>query len=263
MNGQSAGFTIIEVMLFLGMTGMLFLMVFLGTGSMASRQRFTDSTDNLQAFFQSQYDQVLNGVNTRDGTTVCAAETIRPGASKVCLLLGKIIVKENATTLKTYYVMSTTKLPDNLVGTGVSDVDKLKGVTLDVSAEDSTYELKWGAEVDSLTRSTHPYPVGPGRGEVKAIAFLRVPDSEHIVSLYYEHLSGAAKGLEWVLIHDATGAYNPTGSETDPSLAVCLKNEADFTGSSVRSAVYFGQGRGAGNITTNYNPDTTMCPITP
>ncbi len=265
MNGQSAGFTIIEAMLFLGMTGMLFLMVFIGAGSMASRQRFTDSTDNLQAFFQSQYDQVVTGVNTRDSTTSCASETIRPGASKDCLLLGKLIVKQNSTTLNTYYIVSTTKLPDAYAGVGVSDTDKLKNVTLEVISDSATYELKWGAEIDTLTRSTS-LPSGSGRGNVNAIAYMRVPDSERIIALYYDNIVGPSMGLQWVLNNDvgtgSGGAYNPPGSTTIPSLVVCLKNDADFTASvsRIRSALYFSQGQGTGNIATNYNPGTAICP---
>lgn len=250
MKGSAEGFTIIEVVLFLAISGLLLLMMFLGTGSIAARQRFTDTTDNLQVFFQAQYDEVVNGVNVRSSTVSCSSDggaaTI-PGKSQ-CLLLGKLLTISGATVQSSYVI--SRQDPTNTT----SDLAKLQTANLEVVPNgQKTYELKWGASIFKATRSTS-LPSGSGRGDINSIVFLRVPDSDRIVQFYYQDLSGdVTTGLNGHVTSDA-GAYNPAGNDSSPSLVVCVKNDQDFSVGQPRSAVRFGQGLGAGTMTTDYEP---------
>lgn len=263
MNGGSHGFTIIEVMIFLAITGILLLMVFIGTGMVASQRRLSDATDGLQAYLQSEYDKVVNGVNVRGTEVACSTDggsAIRPGASNNCLLLGRLVVIKNTTTLESFDIISTQKLPDAYSGLGVADLTKLQNVGIAAYGSGSEqYELKWGAEVSNASRTGSPRP------QVNAIAFVRIPDSSRIVQLYYYRASAPTdptESLQWVLGPPAgdTGAYNPLSSgPSDPSLALCIQNDKDFIGVSPRTAVYFGQGQGAGIITSNYEPGVSPC----
>lgn len=251
------GFTIIELTIFLAISGLLLLVMFTGTGMIASRQRFSDTTDSLQAFFQAQYDEVMNGVNVRGSAASCSSDggsAAIPGKSN-CLLLGKLLTI-NGTTVQSSYVISKQSPTDE-----TNDMTKLQTSNLEVVTNgQATYELKWGAQVSRATRSTS-LPFGSGRGEVNSIAFLRIPDDNRIVQIYYRNLSGnATMGLTATGIADAN-AYNPPANTTGPSLAVCVGNDTDFTGVKPRSAIMFSQGQGAGTITTNYNPGTTLCPV--
>lgn len=264
MRPVNQGFTIIEVSIFLAISGLLLTMVFIGTGSLAARQRFSDTTDSAQAYLQAQYDEVVNGVNTRIASAYCPTDggaSSQPGASQRCLLLGKLIQLKSASQFEAHYIVSTIKLPDASVGSGVSDATKLQQIGIQVSSVDTaTYDLKWGGAVSSASRSSLP-PVGSGRGNVNTIAFIQLPDSSRIVQLYYYDIDPAnpTNALVTAIATD-TGAYSPAPNASGPSLAICIKNDNDFVLTHPRAAVVFGQGSGAGTITTDYNPGATLCP---
>jgi len=260
MHRGKEGFTIIELTIFLAISGLLLLIMFTGTGMIASRQRFTDTVDSLQTFFQAQYDEVVNGVNVRDSGISCSADgptAVLPGKSK-CLLLGKLMtISADGSTIQASYVISTQSIT-----TQTTDKEKLKASSLQVVPNgQKTYELKWSAAVSTATRSTS-LPSGNGRGDINSIAFLRIPDNSRIIQLYYKDVSGnATNGLTNAVSND-DAAYNPlTSASAGPSLMVCVKNDVDFTAIHPRAAIQFSQGQGAGTITTNYNPETTLCPV--
>lgn len=260
MRASTEGFTIIEVMLFLAVTGMLLLMVFIGTGSMASRQRFTDTTDSLQSYFQTELSAVENGVNTRTTSSDCPLNTTdQAGTSDRCLLLGRLLTINNTgTRVTSQYVISSVKLN----GSEITPREKLKNSVVRVLTTGSTtYELKWGAAISSASRSTSPFPVGPGRGPVDSIALLQLPDTGTPVQLYYKstNSANASLGLRAAIDTDLL-AYNPVNSSINPSLVVCVKNDNDFTTTHPRAAVFFGQGEGSSAVTTNYQPEATLCP---
>lgn len=264
MLRATEGFTIIEVTIFLAISGLLLLMMFLGTGSLAARQRFTDSTDSLLTFFQSQYDEVLNGVNVRASSTVCGTTATIPGKSN-CLLIGKLLtIRADSSLIQASYIISST----TDVSTELSDKDKLQKAGLQVVSEgQTTYELKWGALPYSTTRSQGA--TGIARDTVNSIAFIRMPDSGRIVQLYYRNTDyGSWEAVD--LANQLTGdtgikldtAYTPVADATKASLAVCIKNDADFGLTSIppRSAIIFSGGQGTSAITTQYTPGS-LCNI--
>lgn len=87
---KRAGFTIIETMLFLGVTGLLILGILGSTGGAVSKQRYRDSVSSLQAFFQNEYSTVSNVYNGNTGTTPCGAQVSARGQSN-CVILGRYI----------------------------------------------------------------------------------------------------------------------------------------------------------------------------
>lgn len=102
---KQSGFTIIEVMLFLAITGALMVGILIGSGLAIDRQRYRDSVDSLKGLFQDQYGQIANVINSEprnsacslDGTTLSfddseAAKQFR-GTSD-CLVLGKFMLIE-------------------------------------------------------------------------------------------------------------------------------------------------------------------------
>ncbi len=256
MRGQETGFTIIELTLFLAISGLLLSVMFIGTGSLAARQRFTDSTDSLQAYVQAQYDEVANGVNVRSMNNECSGEsTVSPGSSQKCLLIGKLLTL-NGASVTSQYVISTSSLS----GTETGDQARLDDAKLSAtSAEQSTYDVKWGATTFNVTRSIAN---SVSRSQVNSIAFLRIPDSSRIVQLYYQASPGTAtSGLQKAIKNDYTGAYNPPGSlPSSPSLSICVKNDNDFIATHPRSAIFLAQGNGASSVLTSYSPGAALCP---
>ncbi|HEU4715394.1 MAG TPA: prepilin-type N-terminal cleavage/methylation domain-containing protein, partial [Candidatus Saccharimonadales bacterium] len=65
------GFTIIEVMLFLAITGMLAAAILVGSGVAIGQQRYRDSVSSLQSYIQQQYNKVINVTNDRDKSWTC------------------------------------------------------------------------------------------------------------------------------------------------------------------------------------------------
>jgi len=84
------GFTIIETMLFLGITGLLIVGILAGTGNSISIQRYRDSVTSLQSMLQMQYSNVENVSNNSVAAKSCGAKTSPRGQSD-CVILGRFI----------------------------------------------------------------------------------------------------------------------------------------------------------------------------
>jgi type II secretory pathway pseudopilin PulG len=88
---NEAGFTIIETMLFLGITALLVMGVLIGTGNSINVQRYRDSVSSLQSVLQQQYSEVSNVSNDPPPAGVaCHGSTEARGQSD-CVILGRFI----------------------------------------------------------------------------------------------------------------------------------------------------------------------------
>lgn len=66
------GFTIIEVMIFLAISGLLIMGIILGSGATIARYRYNDSVQNLAELLRQQYSTVVNPqIPTRDKAVLC------------------------------------------------------------------------------------------------------------------------------------------------------------------------------------------------
>lgn len=268
MQQGEKGFTILEVILFLGITGLLLLMVFIGTGSLAARQRFSDSVDNFHSYLQSQYDEVVSGVNIRTLSNVpeCSGADRQPGTLD-CLLLGRVITLSSAgvdpAIVYSRYIISSPGALSEADAT-LPDREKLIKSVLKVTDQGTTsYDIKWGATIKKMSKSTNP--VGNTRTDIERIAFIRVPDSNRVVTLFYRaNPSNETQKLQKALEDDSniiappTGV-SPTGSLRMPSAALCIQNRSDFSLSGVQATIEFLQGAGSSTIQTNYSPEAHLC----
>lgn len=118
MSQQKAhGFTVIEVMIFLSISGLLIIIAFMGTGSSLARAQFKDGMSTIQSFVQQQYSDVQNGLNLRTnivGSPECGPSNPIPGTGK-CLFLGKLITFDpaNGNQIVVYPVVSSTAPSSN------------------------------------------------------------------------------------------------------------------------------------------------------
>ena len=72
MSKMKKGFTLIEVMLFMVLTGALFVAVAVGTHNSVYQQRYNDSIQNFVEFLRGIYSQVSNVENQGDGRSTRA-----------------------------------------------------------------------------------------------------------------------------------------------------------------------------------------------
>ncbi|HEU5121800.1 MAG TPA: prepilin-type N-terminal cleavage/methylation domain-containing protein [Candidatus Saccharimonadales bacterium] len=148
-----SGFTIIEVMLFLAVTGLLAVGILVGSGVAIGQQRYRDSVNSLKSFIQEQYSEVTNVINTRGSNWSCTAagevveDSGQPRGTGECVLLGRLItVDDTGTTLTAANVVGY-RIPG--AATASSDLLEMKNnYRLGISPIDQeTTEVAWGAQI--------------------------------------------------------------------------------------------------------------------
>jgi len=219
MNTRSAGFTIIETVLFLGVSGMLAVGILAGSSIVISQQRYRDAGTTLQAFMQNQYTNVSNVENDRSDKLICnnnatiqEQEVSGPiaGASD-CVVMGKLIQIDNN---------GQTIVSSNVIGrqvgnvTVTNDVDAIKQYTLAwTSAGQEQKQIDWGA---SLT-----YPAGQGADPIDSLNLLILRSPFSGVMRTFVTGDATLNNVQRTISPSAVNGFNPT-------LTLCL-NSADLT----------------------------------
>lgn len=92
------GFTIIELILFLGITGALFASLLFGVNSNINEQRYKDSVAAYASLLQRQYAEVANVRNERDDRWTCTGSQVEQVAdggdargTSDCVILGRYV----------------------------------------------------------------------------------------------------------------------------------------------------------------------------
>ena len=116
------GFTVIELMLFLGITGMLFAALMVGVNSNITQQRYKESVVGLSSALQNQYSEVINTRNERGKDWTCDVDAEQKvisvnsrqpegearGRAAPCVLLGRLIeITDSGKVLKTAAVVGS------------------------------------------------------------------------------------------------------------------------------------------------------------
>jgi len=149
------GFTIIETMLFLGISGILAIGILVGAGVSIGQQRYRDSVNSLKSYIQQQYNEAGSIVNSRASDWSCnttAAVLESPGAggeprgTSDCVIMGRYITTNDKGTVLTSSNVVGYK---NSVSTAVNDIDELtNNYQINVSPVDQDIqEVKWGAQI--------------------------------------------------------------------------------------------------------------------
>jgi len=145
---NKAGFTIIETMLFLGITGLLVAGLLVGTGTSISIQRYRDSVASLQSELQQQYSEVSNVSNDNSGGLTCYGDgSVNPKGQSDCVILGKFITVNNSRSLSIKTVVG--HIPSNSVSS-LSDeaIFSESGYDIHTSTMASlAYDIEWGSSI--------------------------------------------------------------------------------------------------------------------
>lgn len=146
------GFTIVESVLFLGVTGVIMAVLLVGVGGTLNRERYKDATSSLQDYFRGQYNLVANVNNSRRATDVCQGGQIIIGGAadsgrgtSDCTIVGRIIhsspTGDKITSSQVYATV------DAALITGTDDESVLDAALLTANPTKETYTLGWGTRV--------------------------------------------------------------------------------------------------------------------
>jgi len=143
MSGKKSGFTIIEVTLFLAITGLMLTGLLVGMGSNVSRRRYDDSVNRLTSLLQAQYDLVANPQNSLTGNQTCMSNNQAAGGRHSCLIYGRLVefLREGQDVRVSLVVGNDTTLR-----TGDIDVFGEANLTKSDLIQE-THTLEWGANL--------------------------------------------------------------------------------------------------------------------
>lgn len=234
---KTDGFTIIEVILFVAISGLLMATLLGGWSLTINSQRYKDSNRSLQAFLQEQYNLVYNVENGREGNLSCVfngtklnitdspANNLPPGQTN-CVVMGRYIYIQNGTKVTVSSIVGLDQQPD----TTHSDSEQIKDfkaqrVTPDVGLTRSRFDIPWQATIVGENGDSTP------RSYI--IAIIRAP-STGIVHTYTEETS-TQKDVSQIVdnAHEQTSVYlclDPGVTINGPRTGIMLEALASSQG---------------------------------
>jgi type II secretory pathway pseudopilin PulG len=181
---KTRGFTIIESLLFLAISGVLVVAMLAGVGVTVQIQRYRDAVETFKTLLQDQYSELASVKNEeRTAAWSCStqAETVEGGSGAKergqsdCVILGRYVAI-NGGDITLYNVLG---YPTGSSTSG-TDIDKLRAnYVLNISTmtkEEKT--LEWGAEI--AWPSSGGGSQSPQTPREVSFLFIRSPDSGQI-----------------------------------------------------------------------------------
>lgn len=199
---RQAGYTVIELSLFLGISALLFTIAIFATGNTIRNARFTDSGRSLEAFVQKQYDNIINGVNPRTNELSCSGGVVSddssqdPGTSD-CLLMGKLLLFQvGSPTITSYDIVAND--PGIDIDYGKTDEqliaqDYQPRVVSNVNVLST--DISWQTPVFGIKRTSDEQATN-------ALALIRSPRSQRIIAYSYEEGPQPTDGLLLSVVSD-------------------------------------------------------------
>lgn len=180
------GFTVIETMMFIAISGVLVVALLVGTGVALSSQRYRDSVQTLKSFLQGQYSEVMSVKNDRTDDWFCN-ETTETGQDTIdgedrgqsdCVIIGRYIQIKGG-DITAYTVLAR----DVGINTEVSsDIEALQNQYL-YAAPDlyvSTSYLEWSTSIDWVVEGADSDKPPADIERSVAILIVRSPQSGQI-----------------------------------------------------------------------------------
>lgn len=94
MSQSHKGFTIIEAMLFLAISGFLAIALLVGAGGAIQRQQYRDSVQSFADFLKGEYDRVINVENDRGLATCPLGGGASHRGQSSCLIVGRVVTAD-------------------------------------------------------------------------------------------------------------------------------------------------------------------------
>ena len=208
---NKTGFTIVETMLFLGISGLLVMGVLVGTGTAINIQRYRDSVASFRSFLQQQYSDVANVSNNVDNSN-CDSNPKQRGQSD-CVILGRLITNTDKDTLLSRIVTGNPPPVSATTATATDDIEALKTYTYGISNDhEDTYDMDWGSSIANIDGSTLNF----------SMLILRSPTSG-IIRTFIDPKTK-------ILDNDIASLLDMTPSALTQSVQACVNSNGALTG---------------------------------
>jgi type II secretory pathway pseudopilin PulG len=202
------GFTIIETMLFLAVSGVLIVALLTGAGSSINVQRYRDSVTSLQSNLQDQYFQVMNvsnqlptGALTCDSNANVSSDPNSPPSARGqgdCVVVGRFIT-----------IVDTTMSSSTVVGYSsdssssyANDIEELRAYELALLPDSSELSsLEWGARIAWPVSGSDAKPQQPTPRTI-ALLILRSPTSGLVYTFSSDDVPASAQLTSMVVAGD-------------------------------------------------------------
>lgn len=154
------GFTIIELMLFLGITGALFAGLMIGVNNSLNQQHYKESVSSYKSILEKQFSEVMNPRNYRDDGWKCSAgdgiEVTADGQARGtsdCIIMGRYIeVGDDGSHVETGDVVG---IEPTGAGPVVGDLAALTSYSPQRSQVNVTqYDIDWQSKLRTDTGGT-------------------------------------------------------------------------------------------------------------
>lgn len=147
------GFTLIEIALFLGLSGFLMIGLIVGANSSISRQRYNDSVNSLAEILRTAYNDVLNVANSKVSSGGRSGEAIY---GKL-ITFGESIDSDGRVAIHSYSIVGKALSSSKI--TGSNTLAALKSVDANIVYapagssnyafyEETSFTIPWGARLE-------------------------------------------------------------------------------------------------------------------
>ncbi|NCU38016.1 hypothetical protein EOL96_03120 [Candidatus Saccharibacteria bacterium] len=170
-QGALKGFTIIEVILFFAITGLIMSVMLIGISNGLNQERYRDASTSLVGYFQEQYSNVANVSNSRASTDMCPGSllTTDRGTSD-CFIVGRIITSTaSGAVIESRRVFATVEVtPEEASAASMSDLQILQNSVLRPDTAADSYTMEWGTKLINPSSS-------PAGDRTFTLMIVRVP----------------------------------------------------------------------------------------
>ena len=249
--GSQRGFTILEVTLFLAISGMLLLVAVTGVNGSIRTNRMADTTKSLESYIETQISEVRSGVMKQqvDASNKLSCPTQSkpiatpqfPGSSDVCIVMGRLLVFTTGagSSVKVYNITGELTPNTTCQATAANNIERLRQYCPKV-VETSTVSDRYVPEWSSTILATSGFLKNGFKQQLDRVAILRDPTSESVYVISYDDIANMP----------LTGVYSLPASYVVPENVnqkgvICLDG-GGFP--ALKSYVLFGGGEGVGSI---------------
>jgi len=174
------GFTIVETVMFLAVTGLLVTAILVSTGSTINVQRYRDSVSTLKSYIQDQYSEVFNVRNEEKSTDLaCDSNAVVTGSGDTkargqgdCVVIGRFTtISDNALQSSTVVGFGSSS---KTIASDIDDLSSSYKISL-LPGSESTTLMEWGTRI--AWPASGPEGRAPTTPRDIAILILRSPRS--------------------------------------------------------------------------------------